>query len=333
MHILILGGTRFLGRALVEAALAEGHEVTLFNRGKTNPDLFPEIERLIGERDGDLGALKGRRWDAVIDTCGYVPRIVEQSARLLASQVEHYTFISSLGIYADFSQIGLKESAKPSKLEDELVEEVDNQTYGPLKAACEVVVERVQPERALIVRPGLIVGPYDPTDRFSYWPWRVAQGSSVLAPGKPAREIQFIDVRDLSEWIVDVVSKGVTGQYNTNSSPGKWTMSDLLETCHDASNSDAELVWMDDAFLVEHEVGEWMEMPLWIPESDESMAGFFKFDVSKAEAAGLKFRHLLDTVNDTLAWLNERPSDQEWRAGMRSEREQELLRVWQDRSS
>ena len=328
MHILILGGTRFLGRALVESALAEGHEVTLFNRGKTNPDLFPEIETLIGERDGGLGVLEGRQWDAVIDTCGYVPRIVEQSARLLASQVEHYTFISSLGIYADFSQIGIKESAKPSKLEDDLVEEVDNQTYGPLKAACEAVVEHVLPERALIVRPGLIVGPHDLTDRFSYWPWRVARGGSVLAPGRPAREVQFIDVRDLSEWIVDVVSKGVTGQFNTNSSPGKWTMADLLETCQAASSSDAKLVWVEDAFLVKNQVGEWMEMPLWIPESDDSMAGFFKFDVSKAESAGLRFRPLTETVNDTLAWLNARPTDHEWRAGMKGETELDLLKKW-----
>ena len=185
MNLLILGGTVFLGRHLVEAALARGHAVTLFNRGQHNPDLFPEVERLRGDRDGDLQALEGRRWDAVVDTCGYVPRVVRASAEMLAPNVDHYTFISSISVYADTSKPGIDEQAPVGTLDDPTTEEVTGESYGPLKALCEQAAEAAMPGRVLNIRPGLIVGPHDPTDRFTYWVRRVAEGGEVLAPGNP----------------------------------------------------------------------------------------------------------------------------------------------------
>src|SRR5262245_38592594 len=194
MKLLILGGTVFLGRYLVETALAHGHEVTLFNRGQHNPDLYPDVEKLHGDRDGGLDILRGRRWDAVIDTCGYVPRVVRASAELLAGAVDHYTFISSISAYPSFKAIGNDERPPVGTLADPTVEEVTGESYGPLKALCEQAVEQALPGRTLNIRPGLIVGPYDPSDRFTYWPHRVAQGGEVLAPGRPERHVQVVDV-------------------------------------------------------------------------------------------------------------------------------------------
>ncbi len=205
MKLLVLGGTVFLGRHLVEAATARGHSVTLFNRGQHNPELYPEVEKLRGDRDSDLSALQGRRWDAVIDTCGYLPRAVRASAELLADAVDHYTFISSISVYADFHTPAMDESAPVGTLADETVEEVTGETYGPLKALCEQAAERALPGRVLNIRPGLIVGPHDPTDRFTYWPVRVARGGEVLAPGRPHVPVQVIDGRDLAEWTVRMV--------------------------------------------------------------------------------------------------------------------------------
>lgn len=208
MKILVLGGTRFLGRHIVEAALAGGHDITLFNRGQNNPDLFPEVEKLRGNRDGDLSALQGRQWDAVIDTCGFVPRIVQASAALLADSVRHYTFISSISVYADFSKPAMNENAPVGTMQDESIEEITAETYGPLKALCERTAEKAMPGRVLHIRPGYIVGPFDPTDRFTYWPRRVATGGEMLAPGRPDSQIQFVDVRDLANWIIRMVETG-----------------------------------------------------------------------------------------------------------------------------
>ena len=325
MRLLILGGTVFLGRALVEAALERGHEVSLFNRGRSNPDLFPEVEKLHGNRDGDLTALAGRRWEAVIDTCGYVPRIVRQSAELLAEAVEHYTFISSISVYADNSQIGLDESAAVGKLDDPAVEQVTGETYGPLKAACEAAAEQALPGRVLTIRPGLIVGPHDPTDRFTYWPVRVARGGEVLAPGRPERPIQFIDVRDLAEWNIQMVEQRQVGVYNAIGPEQPLAMAQFLGACRMVSGSDATFTWVSEAFLAEQQVTPWTELPLWAPESDESLAGFFKVDGRKAMAAGLTFRPLTTTLEATLAWAESRPADYQWRAGLTAEREGELL--------
>ncbi len=330
MKLLILGGTAFLGRHLVEAALARGHIVTLFNRGQTNPDLFPEAEKLRGKRDGDLTALQGRRWDAVIDTSGYVPRIVRASAELLAASTNHYTFISSISAYADFSTPDFDESAPLGKLADETVEEIDGGNYGPLKALCEQAVEQAMPGRALVVRPGLIVGPYDPTDRFTYWPHRVAQGGDVLAPGRPERPVQFIDARDLAEWTLRMVEAGQTGTYHATGPDYSLTLGRLLETCKAISNSGARFVWVSESCLLEAGAAPWMELPLWIPESDTSSTGFLRANVSKAISAGLTFRPLAETVQDTLAWDATRPADREWRAGLKPAQEQRFLETCQN---
>src|SRR5579872_4273010 len=231
MKLLILGGTVFLGRHIVEAALARGHEVTLFNRGQHNPDLFPEVEKLRGDRNGDLAALQGRQWDAAIDTSGFVPRVVRASAEALANAVKHYTFISSISVYADFTKLGIDESSPVAKLVDESVEEVTGETYGGLKALCEQAAEEALPGKVLIVRPGLIVGPDDQTDRFTYWPYRVAQGGEMLAPGRPAHQEQFIDVRDLAQWIVRMVEAGKTGVYNATGPDYVLSTQQLLEVC------------------------------------------------------------------------------------------------------
>lgn len=327
MKLLVLGGTVFLGRHIVAEALAHGHEVTLFNRGQHNPDLFPEVEKLRGNRNGNLETLRGRRWDAVIDTCGYIPRLVRASAELLAQSVEHYTFISSISVYADFRAPGLNENAPVGRLQDEVVEEITGETYGPLKALCEQAIENAMPGRALIIRPGLIVGPHDPTDRFTYWPYRVAQGGEVLAPGHPDRPVQIIDVRDLAKWIVRMVEAGKTGTYNATGPDYTLTIGHLLETCRSVSRSNATFMWIDEGFLLAVGVQPWMELPLWVPDTEE-YRGFSAVNCTKAISDGLSFRPLAETIQDTLAWVTTRPSDTPWRAGLKREREKELLQQW-----
>lgn len=325
MKLLIIGGTVFLGRHLVEAALARGHEVTLFNRGQHNADLFPQVEKLQGNRDGNLDVLKGRRWDAVIDTCGYVPRIVSQSARLLSESVDHYTFISSISVYADTSVGNFDETAPVGTLEDETVEEIGGGNYGPLKALCERAVETALPGRSLIVRPGLIVGPHDSSDRFTYWPSRFARGGKVLAPGRPARQVQLIDARDLAEWNIRMVEAKQTGTFNATGPDRILTMGEVLETCQTVCNNDAQITWVAESFLLEQQVGPWMELPLWIPET--TPGSMLQANIDRAVAAGLTFRPLADTVAATLEWDRTRPEG-ERRAGMKPDREAELLRAW-----
>jgi 2'-hydroxyisoflavone reductase len=332
MKLLILGGSVFLGRHLVEAALARGHEVTLFNRGRHNPDLFPDVEKLRGDRDGDLSALQGRTWDAAIDTCGYLPRIVKMSAELLADALNHYTFISSLSVYADFSVAGIDETAPVGTLSDETVEEVTGETYGPLKALCEQAAERAIPIRVLNVRPGLIVGPHDPTDRFAYWVHRIANGGEVLAPGNGQTLVQFIDARDLAEWNVRMMEANQTGIYNATGLDAPLTMGQLLNECKTVSGSGAQLTWVDEQFLLDAKVQPWSELPLWIPESSPMSAGFSAFNCGKAIAAGLTFRPLAETIRDTLAWDKTRPTDAQ-RGGLKPEREAELLEAWRAKQS
>lgn len=326
MRILIIGGTRFLGRHLVEAALARSHEVTLFNRGKTDPDLFPQLETILGDREKDVNKLEGRVWDAVIDVAGYLPRIVRLSAEVLKENISRYVFISSISVYENFRKIGINESEPVGKLQDESVEEITGETYGPLKALCEQVVQDIYKERALIVRPGLIVGPHDPTDRFTYWPVRVAQGGNVLAPEKPEAAIQVIDVRDLSDFIIELIQANASGVYHATGPDYKLTLGRLLEVSKQVSGSNASFKWASVDFLNQHKVEAWSDMPTWIPD-DEEGAGFSRVDVSKAINAGLRFRPLEDTVRDTLTWANTRSMDHEWRAGLRREREEELLRL------
>jgi 2'-hydroxyisoflavone reductase len=214
MDLLILGGTLFLGRHLVIAARERGHKVTLFHRGKTNPDLFPEVEKIHGDRKESLAPLAGRRFDAVIDTSAYVPRVAGMAARALAPHVGHYTFISTISVYANPRTPGQDEDAPLAALADEATEEVNGDTYGGLKVLCERVVAETLPGRTLTIRPGLISGPFDPTDRFTYWPERVAGGGEVLAPAPPAGTTQHIDGRDLAAWTIRAVESGRTGVFN-----------------------------------------------------------------------------------------------------------------------
>ena len=323
MKILIIGGTRFLGRHLVNSARARGHDVTLFNRGMTNPDLFGDyVEKIEGDRAKDLDQLAGQ-WDAVIDTCGYFPRIVRMSAEALKDKVEKYVFISSISVYADFKKVGINESYPVGKIEDETMEEITGESYGPLKALCEKAAQDVFGIRSLIIRPGLIVGPHDPTDRFTYWPLRIARGGDVLVPDSPTALTQIIDVRDLSDFIVHLIEQNVSGVFNATGEP--LALGTLVETCKQVSGSDANFKWASVEFLNENNVAPWSDMPAWLPDTEEEK-GFSRVDVSKAMHAGLVLSPLEETIKDTIAWAFEIPADHEWKAGLKAERELELLK-------
>lgn len=298
MKLLVLGGTKFLGRHAVAAALADGHEVTIFTRGQTNPELYPEVEHLHGDRDGDLGALEGRSWDGVVDTSGYVPRIVRQSAELLRDAVDRYVFVSSISVYDDFS-MPIDESTPVAQLEDPTTEEV-MEHYGALKAACEIVIDEIYGERGANVRAGLIVGPYDPTDRFTYWPRRIAGGGDVLGPGDPSAPVQFVDARDLAAWLVRLALEGPGGAFNATGPAEPLTFAGFLERACAAIGSDANVMWVDEQTVLDAEVQPWSELPLWLPGDD--YAGMARANTQRALAAGLTFRPLEETVVDTLAW-------------------------------
>jgi nucleoside-diphosphate-sugar epimerase len=297
VKLLVLGGPRFLGRAITDAALERGHDITFFNSGTTNPQLYPEVERLVGDREADVSALAGREWDAVVDTCGYLPRVVRASAEAVADSVGRYYFVSSVSVYADFGQ-PIDEESPIGQLGDLPHDEITEESYGPLKALCEEVVRSVFGNRALVVRPGLIVGPHDPTGRFTYWPHRVARGGEVLAPGPSDRATQFIDVRDLADWMLDLCERGVGGTFNATHPGLEWGK--LLGACASVAASDARITWVTQEFLTEHEVREWMELPLWVSALDPTAAYFDRVDVSRALDEGLVFRPLSETVRATL---------------------------------
>ncbi len=294
MRVLVLGGTLFLGRHVVEAAIARGHEVVLFNRGRRNPHLFPQIEKLRGDRDGDLDALRGRRFEVVIDPSGYRPEQVRAVTDVLGGAIAHYTFISSISVYRDFPP-------HRSFDEDAPLAEGD-QGYGALKARCEDVLEEMLPGRVARVRPGLIVGPHDPTDRFTYWPRRVARGGNVLAPGRPERAVQLVDVRDLAQWCVRLAEHHRVGVFNAVGPGSTLTMGRLLEDCAAVTKSLARVLWVPDEDLLAAGVKPWTELPLWIPESDSRVGGMLLADNRRAVAAGLTFRPLVDTIRATLEW-------------------------------
>lgn len=331
-RLLILGGTSFLGPHLTQSAMARGWQVTHFNRGRRDPDGVPGVETLIGDRNGQLGALEGRAWDAVIDTSGYVPRHVALSAGLLAKSAGKYVFVSSISVYRSFAEPN-DEDAAVGTLEDPTVEEVTGETYGPLKALCERAAESAMPGRAISIRPGLIVGPLDPTDRFTYWPARVDRGGEVLAPGRPSDPIQVIDVRDLAEWTLRLIESDVTsGTFNAVSPPGQLTMGGLLDECLHATDQRATLTWVDAAFLESQQVSPWSDMPVWIPPQGEDGAASLT-PVRRAIAAGLTFRALSGTIHDTLAWHRTRPEERrtKLRAGIDAAREQAVLAAWHGR--
>jgi 2'-hydroxyisoflavone reductase len=315
----LIGGPKFVGFALIEAALARGHEVTTFNRGQTNPDRFPQLERLHGDRDGGLAPLEGRTWDAVLDTSGYVPRHVRDSAQLLAGAADRYLFVSSISYYADYREPRSEtDPAEPlgDKPDDRLLTDYSN--YGALKALCEQEAERAFGDRAILVRPGLIVGPNDPTDRFTYWPHRGSRGGPMLAP--PDQPVQMIDVRDLAGWMIRLVEDGASGPYNATSPPGVLTFDSMLEAC-----GAADVVRVTEEFLDEHGVEGWSDLPCWISPRDADFAAFQLVAVDRAVAAGLTFRPLAQTARDVPEWTG--------KAGLTAERESELLEAWENRSA
>ena len=322
MRLLVLGGTSFVGRHLVHAAQAAGLDVTLFNRGKTNPGLFADLEQITGDRTGDLSALRGRRWDGVLDVNGYLPRVVGATLEVLAETCGHYTFISSISVYSDVRPEGPNESSPVGTLTAD-TEEITGETYGPLKAACEAFVRERMGDRALVVRPGLVVGPHDPTERFVRWIRRTADGDQVLAPGSPRRPVQYIDARDLGDWVIRMIVARDTGTFNAVGPPEPMTMGDLLRTCVAVTGAGAALEWVPEDVLLEADVKPWVDLPLWLPAADN---GMLRVDSSRAVAAGLTFRTLEDTVRATLRWDSARAD--RGVAGLPVEAERKVLAAW-----
>ena len=275
LKILVLGGTGLIGPALVEYAVARGHEVTLFNRGKTNTDLFPKLEKLRGDRDGDLKALEGdRTWDAVVDDTASIPRWVHDSANLLKGRAKLYLFTSSISAYAENSKPGMTEDSPVATMPPEEVEKVKTNAdvgnfYGALKALCEEEARNAFPDGALIVRPGLIVGPGDRSDRWTYWPVRVHRGGEVLAPGTPDDPVQFIDTRDLGEWYVRLLEDGVTGTFHATGPASRLSMAEMLYGLRATTAEKIAFTWVPADFLAEHDVQPWSDMPAWVPPVDE----------------------------------------------------------------
>lgn len=335
MNILILGGTRFLGRAFTKEALKRGYSVTLFNRG-TNKSLFPGLEELTGDRNGDMTALKNRKWDAVIDTSGFAPHHIRKTTEVLGD-IGHYTFISSISVYRNWIPAGIQEEYPLQTISDEKLEESEKGTlstyehYGALKALSEEEAEKHWPGRVMNVRAGQLVGPFDYTDRLPYWVQRVSQGGQAIVPGRPDRPVQMIDVRDLAAWVFNMILQGRAGTYNATGQ--KETMAEILKTCKSVSSSTTDFVWADEAFLLENNIKPWTDMPLWIPEhfplegEKEPWKGTFEISIEKAVGAGLTFRPLEETIRDVYDWeKNREPSD--LKAGISREKEKKLLQKW-----
>ncbi|MBM7587462.1 2'-hydroxyisoflavone reductase [Bacillus pakistanensis] len=338
MNVLILGGTRFLGKALVEESLKRGHEVTLFNRGN-NKEAFPEVEQLIGNRDSDVSQLENRKWDVVMDTCGFAPHQIKKIAAVLGDNIEHYTFISSISVYKDWVPLNITEdyplqSMPPNKLKD--VEEgmvSPYEYYGALKVLCEAEAEKQWPGRVLHVRAGQLVGPFDYTDRLPYWVQRVAQGGKVLVPGRPNRPVQLINVKDIAIWVFNMAENRQGGSFNVTGPSDALTMEELLNTCKAVTSSDVEFVWGEEEFFQEQKVQPWTEMPLWVPEhfplegEIEPWKGSFSISIEKAVNGGLTFQPIEETIYDVYQWEKTR-QDKERKAGVSREREQKLLEAW-----
>lgn len=322
LRILILGGTNFIGPHQVRAAVARGHEVTLFNRGITNPDLFPDLETLIGDREGDFASLAGREWDVVIDNPANIPRWVRLSAAALSGSVGKYVFVSSTGVYVPYLTTDIHEDAPVDTIEDPETEVVDGRTFGALKALAEDEARGAFPDSHLVVRPTYIIGPGDPTDRYTYWPVRLARGGSVLAPGDPSDPMQHVDVRDLGAFMIKAVEDDLTGTMNIVGPREPLTMGSLLERTRAAIGSDATLTWVDAAFLNEHGLPA---LTYWTEPAGDYL-GMMQVNGDRAHAAGFEMRPLEQTAVETLAWFNAQDAErQELRAGLAPEREAELL--------
>jgi len=332
LNILILGGTGFLGPHMVRETLRRGHNVTLFNRGRSDQNMFPDLETIIGDRDNGLDGLKGRRWDAVIDNSGYVPRHVQDSARLL-SNTDRYVYTSTVSVYADFT-IHNVESSPLGKLADESIEEVNGETYGPLKALCEKrVANEIAPEKLTIIRPTYVCGPRDHTDRFSYWPIRTRRGGEMLWPGTPQDVIQIIDVNDLANFTLHCIDNELSGIYNAVNAAGSYTMGDLLEDSQAVSGVQVDAQWISEDFAYENDVVG-RTLPIWNPTSGES-GGSGTFSGEAARAAGLHNRPERETARNVLAWWDTQSEERraDMKAGLSAEREAELLAAWKSRNS
>lgn len=328
LKILILGGTGFLGPHQVTAALARGHKVTIFNRGKTNKDLFPEVEQLIGDREVvDLEAVRGRSWDVVIDNCRDSPRWVGESTQLLQRATERYLYVSSISVYADPSVIGLKEDAPLACLPPGPGAANDPRNYGGAKAECERLVREAFPDRFIIPRPGLLVGPGDPTDRFTYWPVRFARGGDVLCPGSPDDPTQWLDARDAATWMIHALETSRTGIFNLTGPLPALSIGDLLRTVDRTVGNQARMIWVPAELLEKREIRGWSDMPCWVPASSDA-AGFTQIDNTRAIAAGLVTRAPSETIWDTLTWYREKEPRVPLKAGLSPEREAPLLAEW-----
>jgi 2'-hydroxyisoflavone reductase len=330
MKILVIGGTVFLGRHIVEYALSKGHELTLFNRGQHNAELFPEVEKIHGDRKTDYKKLSGRKWDAVIDTCGYVLGDVKKTAEILKDSVNRYVFISSINAYRDVEKAGIDENYAEAELpEGSSLEEMAMETYGPLKVLCEKEVEKQFPNGYINIRSGLIVGPYDPSDRFTYWVNRISNGGRVLCPGDGNTPIQFIDVRDLARWSVEMADSGQPGLYNGTGPDYVLTMGNFLQTCKYVCNSEADLIWVNEKFLEDNEVMPWTEMTCWAPESQKEFFGLGKIDISKAVKNNLRFTDIKNTITETNEWDEYRNKDKKLRAGISPDKEKLIIRKYE----
>ncbi|WNB91373.1 NAD-dependent epimerase/dehydratase family protein [Bacillus sp. NEB1478] len=325
MKVLIIGGTRFLGKHLTDSLLKNNHEVTLFHRGNTPPpEKISSCEIILGDREKDLSPLENRTWDAIIDTCGFLPIHVRKMAETLKQNAASYVYISSVSVYADQSKRNITEEDEVSELKDPNITEFKLEMYGELKAQCEKEVQNIFKDRALIVRPGLIVGPYDYTDRFTYWPDRGARGGDILVPDMKDPTVRFIDARDLSDWIVRMVENKENGVYQAVG--GTYNFNDFIQKCL-SKELDTKIVSVPESFLLEEGVGEWVEMPLWI--SSEDYRGLDYADDSKAVNKGLAFRSLEETIQDTASWsLSRRQQPEQWKAGLHPDKEKDLLRKW-----
>lgn len=333
--ILVLGGTAFLGPACVELMRARGHEVTLFNRGRTNSHLYPDLEQIHGDRGEGHDALADGDWDVVLDTSAYYPRVVNGAMDVLADKVDHYILISTVSVYERFDERGIDEDFPVGTIEDETTEEITGESYGPLKALCEKAANERMPGHVSVIRPGLIVGPMDRTDRFTYWPVRIERGGEVLAPNEPSQGIQVVDVRDLAAFVVTCAEQRIAGTYNATSDAGRFSIGGLLDVSKSVSRSDARITWVTPDFLEAQEVAPWSEMPVWMPPTGE-YAGFDAIDVSRAMAKGLSFRPLEKTVESTLDWWHSMPESTEGprtelRAGIAPEKEAQVLAAWNAR--
>ncbi len=330
LDILILGGTGFIGPHDVESALGRGHRVSLFNRGKTNPYLFPQLEKLVGDRAGDLSALEGRSWDVVLDISGFQPAWVQRSTQLLKGSVGHYVFLSDVSVYRDQSVVGQTEDGE---LQVEVIGDHENPSaadYGAMKGQSEQFVRQHFPVSHTILRLGVTIGPGDPTDRFTYWPARVFRGGEVLAPGSPSDPVQFIDVRDLATWTMHLVENKIIGTFNVSGPDRPLTMGGFLDAVRRTTNSDAQFTWVSPDFLASVGVSALVDLPLWVPP-DSPIGGFTQIDISRALEAGLTFRPIEASIADSLAWYRTLPEPESLKAGLSPERERLLLAEWKAR--